>query len=70
MFNHCKNLSQNFYQKNKVGNMMSLFTNDIETINECFGDGVLMLFDALVLGGLAIFMLFAIGLLILLLQKN
>ena len=55
MFNHCKDLSQNFYQKNKVGNMMSLFTNDIETINECFGDGVLMLFDALVLGGLAIF---------------
>ena len=40
MFNHCKDLSQSFYQKNKVGNMMSLFTNDLETINECFGDGV------------------------------
>ena len=54
MFNHCKDLSQEFYQKNKVGNMMSLFTNDIETINECFGDGVLMFFDALVLGAMAI----------------
>ena len=61
MFDHCKNLSQNFYQKNKVGNMMSLFTNDIETINECFGDGVLMLFDAIVLGGMAIFKMFKIN---------
>ena len=54
MFNHCKLLSQQYYQKNKVGNMMSLFTNDLETIQECFGDGVLMLFDALLLGTLAI----------------
>ena len=61
MFNHCKDLSQNFYQKNKVGNMMSLFTNDIETINECFGDGILMLFDALVLGGMAIVKMFKIN---------
>lgn len=61
MFNHCKDLSQNFYQKNKVGNMMSLFTNDIETINECFGDGILMLFDAIVLGGMAIFKMFKIN---------
>ena len=54
MFNHSKFLSQQYYQKNKVGNMMSLFTNDLETIQECFGDGVLMLFDALLLGTLAI----------------
>lgn len=55
MFDHCKELSQEYYQKNKVGNLMSLFTNDLETINECFGDGVLMLFDALLLGGFAIY---------------
>ena len=54
MFNHSKHLSQQFYHKNKVGNMMSYYTNDLETIQECFGDGVLMLFDALLLGGLAI----------------
>ncbi len=54
MFNHCKELSQEYYQRNKVGNLMSLFTNDIDTINECFGDGVLMLCDALFLGALAI----------------
>ena len=33
---------------------MSLFINDIETIHECFGDGVLMLFDAVALGVIAI----------------
>ena len=54
MFNHTKELSQEFYQKNKVGSLMSLFINDLETINECFGDGILMFFDALLLGTLAV----------------
>ncbi len=54
MFDRCKDLSQQYYQRNKVGNMMSLFTNDLETIQECFGDGVLMFFDALLLGVLAL----------------
>lgn len=54
MFDVCRTLSQQFYRENKVGNMMSLFTNDLETIQECFGDGVLMLCDAAFLGTLAI----------------
>ena len=54
MFNHSKHLSQQFYHKNKVGNMMSYYTNDLDTIQECFGSGVLMFFDALLLGVLAI----------------
>ena len=29
MFDHCKRLSQQYYQTNKVGNLMSLFTNDL-----------------------------------------
>ena len=53
MFDHCKDLSREYYQINKVGNLMSLFTNDLDTIQECFGDGLLMLFDALFLGVLA-----------------
>lgn len=55
MFDHCKNLSQDYFQRNKVGNLMSLFTNDLDTIQECFGDGILMFCDALVLGLLAFF---------------
>ena len=58
MFDRCKDLSQQYYQVNKVGNLMSLFTADLETINECFGDGVLMVADALLLGGIAIFKMF------------
>lgn len=54
MFDHCKRLSQQYYQTNKVGNLMSLFTNDLETVQECFGWGILMLCDAVFLGGLAI----------------
>ena len=54
MFDHCKDLSQQYYQVNKVGNLMSLFTNDLGTIQECFGDGTLMLADALLLGVFAI----------------
>lgn len=58
MFNHAKNLSHEYYQVNKVGNLMSLFTNDLETINGCVGDGMLMAFDAVMLGGLAILKMF------------
>ena len=54
MFNHAKGLSQQYYQKHKVGDMMSLFTNDLETVQECFGDGILMFADAVLLGTLAI----------------
>ena len=54
MFDHCKALPQEYYQTNKVGNLMSLFTNDLDTIQECFGWGILTLTDALLLGSLAI----------------
>lgn len=55
MFDHSRRLSQQYYQVNKVGNLMSLYTNDLDTIQECFGDGVLMFCDALVLGLMALF---------------
>ena len=54
MFDRCKDLSQQYYQVNKVGNMMSFFTNDLDTVQECFGWGIMMFFDALLLGVLAI----------------
>ena len=54
MFDHAKDLSREYYQVNKVGNLMSLFTNDLDTVQECFGWGFMMFFDAAFLGGLAI----------------
>lgn len=50
MFDHAKNLSREYYQQNKVGNLMSLFTNDLDTVQECYGWGFMQFFDALILG--------------------
>ena len=54
MFDHAKDLSRQYYQVNKVGDLMSLFTNDLDTVQECFGWGIMMFFDALLLGILAV----------------
>ncbi len=54
MFDNAKDLSQQYYQINKVGSLMSLFTNDLDTVQECFGWGIMMFFDALLMGTLAV----------------
>ena len=54
MFDHARLLSRQYYQVNKVGNLMSLFTNDLDTIQECFGWGIMMFFDAVLMGALAV----------------
>ena len=54
MFGHAKELSREYYQVNKVGDLMSLFTNDLDTVRECFGWGIMMFFDALLLGVMAL----------------
>ncbi len=54
MFDRSRTLSNQYYQVNKVGNLMSLYTNDLETVQDCFGWGVMMLCDALFLGVFAI----------------
>ena len=54
MFDHCKDLSQEFYHQNNVGNLMSLYTNDLDTFQECYAWGIMECCDAAFLGGLAI----------------
>ena len=54
MFDNCKNLSREYYQVNKVGNLMSLFTNDLDTVQECYGWGIMMFCDAILMGVLAV----------------
>ncbi len=58
MFDRCKDLSQQYYQTNKVGNLMALFTGDLDTIQECFGWGIMMFCDAVFLGVLAMIKMF------------
>ena len=60
MFDHARRLTQEFYSRNKVGGLMSLFTNDLSTIEECFGWGVMMFFDALFLGVMALYNMFVV----------
>ena len=54
MFDNVRHLSREYYQVNKVGNLMSLFTNDLDTVQECYGWGIMMFMDALFLGVLAV----------------
>ncbi len=54
MFDNARRLSCEYYQVNKVGNLMSLFTNDLDTVQECFGWGIMMFLDTLLMGVLAI----------------
>ncbi|MGN1414031.1 MAG: ABC transporter ATP-binding protein [Anaerovoracaceae bacterium] len=54
MFDNARRLSCEYYQINKVGNLMSLFTNDLDTVQECFGWGIMMFLDTLLMGVLAI----------------
>ena len=54
MFDNAKNLSREYYQVNKVGNLMSLFTNDLDTVQDCYGWGIMMFSDAVFLIILAV----------------
>ena len=54
MFDHAKDLSREYYQINKVGDLMSLFTNDLDTVQESFGWGIMMFCDAVLMGILAV----------------
>ncbi len=54
MFDNARRLDAHFYSRNKVGSLMSLFTNDLDTVQECFGWGFSMMADALIMGVLAI----------------
>ena len=59
MFDHCKDLSQEFYHQNNVGNLMSLYTNDLDTFQECYSWGIMEFCDAMFLGALAIVKMWA-----------
>ena len=58
MFDHSRRLSQSYYQLHKVGGLMSLYTNDLDTVQECFSWGIMMFCDAVFLGVLALSKMF------------
>ncbi len=68
MFDQARWLSQSYYHHNKIGSLMSLFTNDLDTVQECFGWGIMMFFDALLLGVLAVIKMFRMDIVLTLLS--
>ena len=58
MFGNARGLSQSYYQLHKVGSLMSLFTNDLDTVLECFAWGIMMFFDALILASMSLTKMF------------
>ena len=57
MFMKAERLSQRYFHENKVGTVMAWFTNDIETIEEYFGWGTIMMVDAFFLSIITIVMM-------------
>lgn len=45
VFRHITKLSPKFFQKNPVGELMSLITNDVQSFRQAIGPGVLILVD-------------------------
>ncbi|MBR0462477.1 MAG: ABC transporter ATP-binding protein [Erysipelotrichaceae bacterium] len=60
MFNKAERLSQRYYHQNKVGNIMSWFSSDLEAIEEFTGWGTIMIVDALFLSVMAIIRMLSI----------
>ena len=54
MFEKAERLSQRYYHQNKIGNIMSWFSSDLEAIEEFTGWGTIMIVDALFLSSMAI----------------
>lgn len=50
LYAHFTNMSQTFYQKKRVGDLMAHATNDIQAIQQTAGAGVLTMVDSLTIG--------------------
>ena len=57
MFSHIQKMSLSYYSQKKVGGLLSYFTNDIQTIKQCFTEGLIFMTDLLVLGSCSIILM-------------
>ncbi|MFD2444187.1 ABC transporter ATP-binding protein [Bacillus sp. CGMCC 1.16607] len=54
LYEHFTNMSQSFYQKKRVGDLMAHATNDISAVQQTAGSGILTLVDSIATGGFVI----------------
>ncbi|WP_234121491.1 ABC transporter ATP-binding protein [Clostridium hydrogenum] len=60
-FKHIQKLSQDFYSKNKTGDLMSLATNDLNAVRMALGFGIVMITDSSFLSILTICIMLSIN---------
>ncbi len=60
IFEKTTKFSQNNFSSHKVGELLSLMSYDIETIQDLFGFGLMMLVDFIFLGGLTLYKMFSL----------
>ena len=61
VFKNMQFLSQRFYNQNKTGALMAIYTNDLSMVRQTFGMGTMMLVDAVCLGAMALYKMFALN---------
>lgn len=61
MFSHATKLSHTYYSGEKIGGLMSYFTNDLEAVRQSYGTGLLMITDGIVLLVLVLYRMFNIN---------
>ena len=49
IFRHLTSLGPSFFQKNQVGELMSLLTNDVQSFRQAIGPGLLILADGIII---------------------
>lgn len=58
IFAHLQQLHQQFFDKNPIGRLMTRVTSDVESLNQVFTEGLVMVFgDLLLIGGIVVMML-------------
>jgi ATP-binding cassette subfamily B protein len=58
LFNHLLSLSYDFYQKNKIGDLMSRSANDLNAVRESIGMGLVALVDGTVMAAAILVIIF------------
>lgn len=61
MFAHMQTLDQTYFNENKTGAQMALYTNDLMMIRQCFSQSIIMVVDALFLGTLSFYKMFKLN---------
>ena len=58
LFEHLLSLSYNFYQKNKIGDLMARATNDLNAVRESIGMGLVAMVDGTIMAAAIIVIIF------------